>query len=161
MARSEYWSGPLRLPTPAAAHVAIASGVSQRVTSPRRTRARSYSAQFPTRYVVVYVGCTLDFTSRSLPAGGRDGQHAGHCSPTALNQRTNATLRLLFHLPLRQTAGFLTSLFVLMGLDLRSPESHDAVPSWPTPRPKASGRSTARRPSSPHRQHWPVDCRRG
>ena len=35
MARSEYWSGPLRLPTPAAAHVAIASGVSQRVTSPR------------------------------------------------------------------------------------------------------------------------------
>ena len=50
MARSEYWSCPLRLPTPAAAHVAIASGVSQRVTSPRRTRARSYSAQFPTRY---------------------------------------------------------------------------------------------------------------
>ncbi len=24
---------------------------------------------------------------------GRDGQHAGHCSPTALNQRTNAGLR--------------------------------------------------------------------
>ena len=37
----------------------------QRVTSPRRTRARSYSAQFPTRYVVLYFGCTLDFTSRS------------------------------------------------------------------------------------------------
>ena len=90
MARSEDWSCPLRLPTPAAAHVAIASGVSQRVTSPRRTRARSYSAQFPTRYVVLYFGCTLDFTSRSCPAGGRDGQHAGHCSPTALNQRTNA-----------------------------------------------------------------------
>ena len=32
------------------------------------------------------------------------------------------TLRLLFHLPLRQTAGFLPSLFVLMGLDLRSPD---------------------------------------
>ena len=30
--------------------------------------------------------------------------------------------RLLFHLPLCQTAGFLTSLFVLMGLDLRSPD---------------------------------------
>ena len=42
----EYWSCPLRLPTPTAAHVAIASGVSQRVTSPRRTRARSYSARF-------------------------------------------------------------------------------------------------------------------
>ena len=61
--------GILELPAPpadaAAAHVAIASGVSQRVTSPRRTRARSYSAQFPTRYVVLYFGCTLDFTSRS------------------------------------------------------------------------------------------------
>ena len=32
------------------------------------------------------------------------------------------TLRLLFHLPLRQTADFLTSLVVLMGLDLRSPD---------------------------------------
>ena len=32
------------------------------------------------------------------------------------------TLRLLFHLPLRQTEGFLTSLFVRMGLDLRSPD---------------------------------------
>ena len=63
--------GMLELPAPpadasrAAAHVAIASGVSQRVTSPRRTRARSYSAQFPTRDVVVHFGCTLDFTLRS------------------------------------------------------------------------------------------------
>ncbi len=32
------------------------------------------------------------------------------------------TLRLLFHLPLRQAEGFLTSLFALMGLDLRAPD---------------------------------------
>ena len=32
------------------------------------------------------------------------------------------TLRLLFHLPLRQAEGFLTALFVLMGLDLRVPD---------------------------------------
>ena len=32
------------------------------------------------------------------------------------------TRRLLFHLPLRQTAGCLTALFVLMGLALRSPD---------------------------------------
>ena len=32
------------------------------------------------------------------------------------------TLRLLFHLPLRRAEGFLTSLFVLRGLDLRSPD---------------------------------------
>ena len=41
---------------------------------------------------------------------------------------TALTLRLLFHLPLRQAEGFLTSLFHLMGLDLRSPGPHDAVP---------------------------------
>ena len=39
---------------------------------------------------------------------------------------TALTLRLLFHLPLRQAEGFLTSLFHLMGLDLRSPD-HTAV----------------------------------
>ena len=32
------------------------------------------------------------------------------------------TLRLIFHLPLRQAEGFLTSLFRLMGLDLPSPD---------------------------------------
>ena len=35
---------------------------------------------------------------------------------------TALTLRLLFHLPLRQAEGFLTSRFHLMGLDLRSPD---------------------------------------
>ena len=35
---------------------------------------------------------------------------------------TALTLRLIFHLPLRQAEGLLTSLFVLMGLDLRSPD---------------------------------------
>ena len=32
------------------------------------------------------------------------------------------TLRLLFHLPLRQAEGVLRSLCVLMGLDLRAPD---------------------------------------
>ena len=40
---------------------------------------------------------------------------------------TALTLRLLFHLPLRQAEGFLTSLFHLMGLDLRSPD-HTTLP---------------------------------
>ena len=35
---------------------------------------------------------------------------------------TALTLRLIFHLPLRQAEGFLTSLFRLMGLDLPSPD---------------------------------------
>ena len=50
------------------------SGVNHRVTSPRWTSDRSYAGQFPTRYFVLYLGCTLDFTSRSCPFGRHDGQ---------------------------------------------------------------------------------------
>ena len=89
MATSEYCSCPPRLPTPTASHVAIASGVNHRVTSPRWTSARSYAGQFPTRYFVLYLGCTLDFTSRSCPFGRHDGQGRDeHLLP-----RTNATDR--------------------------------------------------------------------
>ena len=89
MATSEYCSCPARLPTPTASHVAIASGVNHRVTSPRWTSARSYAGQFPTRYFVVYLGCTLDFTSRSCPFGRHDGQGRDeHLLP-----RTNAGSR--------------------------------------------------------------------
>ncbi len=87
MATSEYCSCPPRLPTPTASHVAIASGVNHRVTSPRWTRARSYAGQFPTRYFVLYLGCTLDFTSRSCPFGRHDGQGRDEY----LFPRTNAT----------------------------------------------------------------------
>ena len=44
------------------------------------------------------------------------GSHSDVAIETAL------TLRLIFHLPLRQAEGFLTSLFGLMGLDLTSPD---------------------------------------
>ena len=52
------------------------------------------------------------------------------------------TLRLLFHLPLRQAEGFLASLFGLMGLDLRAPDhttlsrrgQHLALPLRAVPR---------------------------
>ena len=89
MATSEYCSCPARLPTPTASHVAIASGVNHRVTSPRWTSARSYAGQFPTRYFVLHLGCTLDFTSRSCPFGRHDGQGRDeHLLP-----RTNATIR--------------------------------------------------------------------
>ena len=73
-------------------HVAIASGVNHRVTSPRWTSARSYAGQFPTRYFVLYLGCTLDFTSRSCPFGRHDGQGRDeHLFP-----RTNAHDRAPF-----------------------------------------------------------------
>ena len=81
MARSEYWSCPLRLPMPGAAQAVIASGVSQRVTSPRRTSVRSYAGQFPTRYLVLYFGWTLDFTSRSCGLDQHYGQNNAGLSP--------------------------------------------------------------------------------
>ena len=37
-------------------------------------RAGHAAGQFPTRYFVLYLGCTLDFTSRSCPFGRHDGQ---------------------------------------------------------------------------------------
>ena len=92
MATSEYCSCPPRLPTPTASHVAIASGVNHRLTSPRWTSARSYAGQFPTRYFVLYLGCTLDFTSRSCPFGRHDGQGRDeHLLP-----RTNAATTLVY-----------------------------------------------------------------
>ena len=42
--------------TPVGSQVAIAPGDTHRVMSPRPTSARSYEAQFATRYFVVYVG---------------------------------------------------------------------------------------------------------
>ena len=41
-------------------HVAMASGETHTVTSPRWAKARSYEAQFATRYLVLYVGWTFD-----------------------------------------------------------------------------------------------------
>ena len=51
-------------------------------------------------------------------AGTRGAQRK--CSDLAIESAL--TLRLLFHLPLRQAEGVLTALFVLMGLDLRVPD---------------------------------------
>ena len=66
------------------------------------------------------------------------------------------TRRLLFHLPLRQAEGFLRSLFVLMGLDLRVPD-HTTL----SRRGRHLDLSLRRGPSPHHRQQWSVDRRRG
>jgi len=52
------------------------------------------------------------------PSGARGGQR--RFSDTAIE--TALTLRLIFHLPLRQTEGFLGSVFALMGLELKVPD---------------------------------------
>ena len=66
--------------------------------APRRTRARSYSGQFATWYLVLYFGWILDFTSRSCPFGRHDGQNT-ECSPLIQpSPRTNAASRRGTHL---------------------------------------------------------------
>jgi len=50
------------------------------------------------------------------------GTRGGQPKYSNLAIETALTLRLLFHLPLRQTEGFLTSVFGIMGLDLSVPD---------------------------------------
>ena len=54
------------------------------------------------------------------PAGV--GTRGGQLQYSDLAIETALTLRLLFHLPLRQTEGFLTSIFGMLGLDLSAPD---------------------------------------
>ncbi len=56
-----------RPPDGADLHAAIASAASCSVMSPRCTSARSYSAQLPTRYFVLYFGCTRELMPGAWP----------------------------------------------------------------------------------------------
>jgi hypothetical protein len=61
-----------------------------------------------------------DAIARWIPRGRRKRGAQRRYSDLAIE--TTLTLRLLFHLPLRQTEGFVGSLLKLMELDLRSPD---------------------------------------
>ena len=50
------------------------------------------------------------------------GTRGGQLQYSDLAIETALTLRLIFHLPLRQTEGFLTSIFGMLGLELSAPE---------------------------------------
>ena len=53
---------------------------------------------------------------------GRSGRRGGQRRYSNLAIETALTLRLIYHLPLRQAEGFLNSLFVMMHLDLSAPD---------------------------------------
>ena len=53
---------------------------------------------------------------------GRSGRRGGQRRYSDLAIETALTLRLLYHLPLRQTEGFLYALFGMMRLDLSAPD---------------------------------------
>ena len=50
------------------------------------------------------------------------GKRSGQLQYSDLAIETALTLSLIFHLPLRQTEGFLTSIFGMLGVDLRAPD---------------------------------------
>ena len=54
---------------------------------------------------------------------GRSGRRGGQRRYSDLAIETALTLRLLYHLPLRQAEGFLHALFGMMRLDLAAPDS--------------------------------------
>ena len=68
---------------------------------------------------------TVWLTSEAIAAWTprRSGQRGGQRRYSDLAIETALTLRLLYHLPLRQAAGFLHALFGMMRLDLSAPDS--------------------------------------
>ena len=78
------------------------------------------------------------------PAGV--GTRGGQRQYSDVAIETALTLRLLFHLPLRQTEGFLHSLFGMMGLELAAPDHTTLSRRGPAPRPPACSSPDAQRP---------------
>ena len=68
---------------------------------------------------------TLWLTSEAIAAwtARRRGRRGGQRRYSDLAIETALTLRLLYHLPLRQAEGFLHALFGMMRLDLSAPDS--------------------------------------
>ena len=89
------------------------------------------------------------------------GKRGGQLQYSDLAIETALTLRLIVHLPLRQTEG-------LLDVDLRDAgsrpvraRSHHALPAWPASLPPAASRPHGCRPASHCRQHGPLDRGRG
>ncbi len=68
--------------------------------------------------VTLWLSPTAAASWNAKPSGRRGGQP----KYSDLAIETALTLRLVFHLPLRQAEGFLGSIFEIMGIDLESPD---------------------------------------
>ena len=85
------------------------------------------------------------------------GKRGGQLQYSEVAIETALTLRLIFHLPLRQTEGFLRSIFGMLYLDLSAPDSHDSLTAWSAPRPCTSPPPRGRRQTSHRRQYRALD----
>ena len=91
----------------------------------------------------------------------RSGRRGGQRRYSDLAIETALTLRLLYHLPLRQAEGFLHALFGMMRLDLSAPELYDALPAQSASEAPLCGRSRPARASiscstAPVRLEFPI-----
>jgi hypothetical protein len=87
----------------------------------------------------------------------RNGTRGGQPKYSHLAIETALTLRRLFHLPLRQTEGFLTSIFGIMGLDLSVPDHTTPSPRESVPGSLASSSAHGQPVTSRRGQYGPVD----
>ena len=105
---------------------------------------------------------TVWFSAAAIAAWepARVGRRGGQLRYSDLAIETALTIRLIFTLPLRQTEGFLTSLFGLMGLDLPAPD-HTTLSRRGQHLKLTLRRVPRGEPHAPHRrQHGTLDSRR-
>ena len=104
-------------PGPSATQRCLNPGCSERIGNSRRT---AYNQALVRRGDV-----TVWLSSEAITAWTprRSGRRGGQRRYSDLAIETALTLRLLYHLPLRQAEGFLHALFGMMRLDLSAPDS--------------------------------------
>ena len=99
-------------------------GMKSRVHPKYKTKYRVRNWASYERALIGRGNITIWLSRAAIAAWKPEGTRTRGAPPkySDLAIETALTLRLLFHLPLRQAEGFLTSLCHLMGLDLRSPD---------------------------------------
>ena len=99
-------------------------GMKSRVHPKYKTKYRVRNWASYERALIGRGNITIWLSRAAIAAWKPEGTRTRGAPPkdSDLAIETALTLRLLFHLPLRQAEGLLTSLFHLMGLDLRSPD---------------------------------------
>ena len=90
---------------------------------------------------------------------GRSGRRGGQRRYLDLAIETALTLRLLYHLPLRQAEGFLHALFGMMRLDLSAPDYTDALQAQSAFEAPSAAGPARQGPPSRARQHGAVHRR--
>ena len=85
------------------------------------------------------------------------GKRGGQLQYSDVAIETALTLRLLFHLPLRQTEGFLRSIFGMLGLDLSAPDHTTLSRPGTAAQPDAAARPHGHRHPSDRRQYRALD----